>query len=54
MTKEITAYYKMLRLMFELNKPNSKGVSIDIITFLDGFHKHWKKYYSKEFGRKIK
>ncbi len=50
--KEINAYYKMLRLFFELNENNSKVVvSISMLTFLDGFHKFWLKYYSKEFKK---
>ena len=48
--REINAYYKMLRLIFELNQSDRKdAVTIDMGTFLDGFHKYWKKYHSKEF-----
>ena len=50
--KEINAYYKMLRLMFELNQPKSGGIPVDIKVFLDGFHKYWSKYHSKEFRKK--
>lgn len=48
---EVNAYYKMLRLFFEINKPDSKAVAIPILVFLDAFHKFWNKYYSKEFNK---
>jgi hypothetical protein len=48
---EITAYYKMLRLFLELNHPKSNGIPVDIKVFLDGFHKYWVKYHSKEFRK---
>ena len=50
--KEINAYYKMLRLIFELNKESDGEHKIDVLTFLDMYHKYWSKYYSKEFKRK--
>ena len=52
---EINAYYKMLRLFFELNNHNNNPTSIKIpvLKFLDGFHKFWVKYYSKEFRLKV-
>ena len=50
--RELNAYYKMLRLMLEINQPKANGIPVDIKTFLDGFHKYWVKYHSKEFRKR--
>ena len=49
--KEMDQYYKTLRLLFKLSELNSDASEkIDMVTFLDGFNKYWKKYSSKEFN----
>lgn len=48
---EVNAYYKMLRLILSMNDLNDNpgSIKIPLVKFLDLFHKHWNKYYSKEF-----
>jgi hypothetical protein len=48
-SKEVTAYYKMLRGLLVLKSPSKGAIPVDLITFLDGFNKYWKKYYAREF-----
>lgn len=44
--KEVNAYYKMLKLIFEIAEMDNMVVK------LNSFHKLWTKYYAKEFRRK--